>query len=495
MLDCSETSFKKSIVSLGGEWQIYPGKLLTPRQVIDEASSVKQWNNISKANPSKPDNITYPPNTEKAWSTYTLRIILPDEPQSLSIRLSPYLSYARLYANGHLIHAVGLDSIEGMSWQRQFSVVKGVSNQLDLVLQASNFDAYRAPLGWNFFIGYPEVIGKKLLRSQIHDVLIAASLFLIGFIHIVLFSKRTAEKALLYFGLFGILSACYTLLSIEGVIYDIIPNLNIKDSFWINLLVLFWAPVPLVYFFNRLFQSDSWSLMTTLSSGTALFFSGLLLVLSPEWMVDLDIAHRFVVILPTCLYIIYLVTVAAKRKRSGFKLTLIGMALMAIALIYDILSFTGLFPTYDIAYYGIVAFMLLQSLNLSIRHADAANQLQIINHASKGMPNNERELAVYVMLLSIEVWERITERNKVALAEASGLWRVQLDGDTYRVRTMDRYLNIDNLPKKPRWKSVISTAEFVLNQLAESNKVDKTLSLALKELYFKVYKKAYSESM
>jgi len=480
---------------LGGEWRIYPGKLLSPSQVVDETSSVKQWNNISKANPGKPDNITYPPNTEKAWSTYTLSVLLPDEPQTFSIRLSPYLSYARLYANGHLIHAVGLESIEGMSWQRQFSVVKGVSNQLDLVLQASNFDAYRAPLGWNFFIGYPEVIGKKLLRSQVHDVLIAVILFLIGFIHLVLFLTRTVEKELLYFGLFGILGAIYTVLSIEGIAYDIIPNLNIKDSFWINLLVLFWAPVPLVYFFNRLFQGDSWALMAKLSSGTALSFSVLLLLLSPKWMVDLDIAHRFVVILPTCLYIIYLVTVATKRKRSGFKLTLIGMALMAIALIYDTLSFTGLFPIYDIAYYGIVAFMLLQSLNLSIRHANATQQLQVMKHTNKAMPNNERELAVYVMLLSIEAWERMTKRNKVALAEASGLWRVQLDGDTYRVRTMDRYLNVDNLPQKPRWKSIVSTAEFVLNHLAESNHVDNTLSLALKELYFKVYKKAYSEPM
>ncbi|RMG30014.1 MAG: response regulator [Gammaproteobacteria bacterium] len=73
-----------------------------------------------------------------------------------------------------------------------------------------------------------------------------------------------------------------------------------------------------------------------------------------------------------------------------------------------------------------------------------------------------RRLLVEVMQLSLECWEKTTGTGKVELAEQSGLWRVYLDKSTFVTRTLDKYLRLATLPRRPRWRTVLKTAEFVL---------------------------------
>lgn len=42
--------------------------------------------------------------------------------------------------------------------------------------------------------------------------------------------------------------------------------------------------------------------------------------------------------------------------------------------------------------------------------------------------------------------------------------KVSISGSSliFTVRTMDKYLNVSTLPKKPRWKTVLMTANYVL---------------------------------
>ena len=68
------------------------------------------------------------------------------------------------------------------------------------------------------------------------------------------------------------------------------------------------------------------------------------------------------------------------------------------------------------------------------------------------------------MRLALSAWERYAHMSKVDLAEQSHCWNVYLDGTTAKTRTLDKYLSIKTLPTKPRWRSVINTAKFVLKQ-------------------------------
>jgi two-component system sensor histidine kinase ChiS len=69
---------------------------------------------------------------------------------------------------------------------------------------------------------------------------------------------------------------------------------------------------------------------------------------------------------------------------------------------------------------------------------------------------------VELMNLTLTAWERLVGRDRFELAEESRLWRVQVDDGRLRTRVMDRYCRLQTLPRYPRWKDVVKTAEYVL---------------------------------
>ncbi|WP_395373730.1 tetratricopeptide repeat protein [Marinicella sp. W31] len=73
-----------------------------------------------------------------------------------------------------------------------------------------------------------------------------------------------------------------------------------------------------------------------------------------------------------------------------------------------------------------------------------------------------REELVNLMCLTVFTWEISTETDKISLAEKSKVWRVSIDNGSLRTRSMDRYMNINSLPQKPRWRYVVRTAYYVL---------------------------------
>ncbi|WP_372377288.1 response regulator [Vibrio natriegens] len=80
-----------------------------------------------------------------------------------------------------------------------------------------------------------------------------------------------------------------------------------------------------------------------------------------------------------------------------------------------------------------------------------------------------REVLVEAMTHALEYWESVTGESKFTFAEQSGLWRVYLDRSTLQTRTLDKYMRIETLPKTPRWRTVLSSIEFILEHCKEQS--------------------------
>ena len=83
-------------------------------------------------------------------------------------------------------------------------------------------------------------------------------------------------------------------------------------------------------------------------------------------------------------------------------------------------------------------------------------------------------MLVDLMLNSLQIWEATTKTSRIELAEKSGIWRVSIDDGRLRTRSLDRYLTIKTLPKKPRWREVLRTAHFILAE-CDPPENDKTM--------------------
>jgi signal transduction histidine kinase/DNA-binding NarL/FixJ family response regulator len=97
---------------------------------------------------------------------------------------------------------------------------------------------------------------------------------------------------------------------------------------------------------------------------------------------------------------------------------------------------------------------------------DLRNMNPTLDAASDTIPEKDqfRMLIVETMTEAVQIWESITGLTKIDLADQSKLWKSYLDGSTWKTRTLDKYLNIKALPKKPRWRQVVRTVHFILKQ-------------------------------
>ncbi|NVJ59944.1 MAG: tetratricopeptide repeat protein [Gammaproteobacteria bacterium] len=101
------------------------------------------------------------------------------------------------------------------------------------------------------------------------------------------------------------------------------------------------------------------------------------------------------------------------------------------------------------------------------------------------------QLLVDLMNMSIQAWENATQSTRIELAEKSGIWRVSIDDGRLRTRSLDRYLTLKSLPKRPRWREVIRTVHFVLAECT----LDSDTKQAVKQLLESVQQHIRAESL
>jgi hypothetical protein len=104
-----------------------------------------------------------------------------------------------------------------------------------------------------------------------------------------------------------------------------------------------------------------------------------------------------------------------------------------------------------------------------------------------------RENIVDLMVLSVQCWEQCTKKTKIELAEESNIWRINVDGGRLRVRSMDRYLGANTLPKVPRWHDVLKTAYFVLDTVNCDLPIKKKLEESLDRMLWIMRKRSLSQ--
>ena len=134
----------RPIVSLSGQWDFYPLRLVTPDPdgtfesdvgVAESVTDIGEWN--GDLYPSRESAVGY--------GTYRLRVILPsgDLPK-LTVRVPGISASSALYVNGRLLGSAGQPAERASSYTASivpysvtFAADRGV---LDLVLQVANFD-------------------------------------------------------------------------------------------------------------------------------------------------------------------------------------------------------------------------------------------------------------------------------------------------------------------------------------------------------------------
>ena len=94
--------------------------------------------------------------------------------------------------------------------------------------------------------------------------------------------------------------------------------------------------------------------------------------------------------------------------------------------------------------------------------SDPTTMRTVAMNSATSIITNVRPLLVQVMIQTLQYWQQCTFRSKIDLATDSAIWTVNMDNSSPQTRTMDKYLHIDSIPKRPKTDDVVRTAHYVL---------------------------------
>lgn len=250
VLDITELELNNDdIYLLSGEWEIYDGVLLTPKEIKNNSHNKTFLSN---------DRDSLNPNIHDR--TYRLKVITKDI-DNFGI-LIPDISAFKLWINGHSALNYRLDN-ENSKIMRMNTVmideemfdVTSEGYELEIVLEVQDRISYRErPL--KVMIGKPSALINTENINLVLNTLTIGCYLLVIIYSFSLFRKKRSEGYLLHLGFLALNNILANLL--DSNILAVLPMLNIRADWWVKLINMATLFIPIFVFMvcNKLFYGS-----------------------------------------------------------------------------------------------------------------------------------------------------------------------------------------------------------------------------------------------
>jgi len=378
-LDLSAWNFEKDgEAKLDGEWEFYWNQLLKPEDFV-RRNSLPLPKNIKTSD-------TWDEHVENGkaignagFATYRLVIRAKSE-ASLALHLPVIYSSNKVWIDGRLLASsgrVGKNANEFTPlWRTQVVPIDRLHGETEIIIQASNYFFRRGGIRGEVILGTnADMSGRKYLDVAFMS-LVFGSLFIIGIYHLSLYVFRKKDRASLYFGLFCLLVAVYTVTGPdEHLIADALPDMN-GELVYRFMLLMYIASMPVFLLFQKaLFPGDVSGKAGTASLALAAVFLVLSVTLPAAKISYIDLWYSPVTII-TSLYLVFTLVTSVTRKREGASLALGGALVLFVAVVNDILYDFGIGRFNAAVPFGVFAFILSYSFILSKRFSRAFSVIE-----------------------------------------------------------------------------------------------------------------------
>ena len=255
MLNLQKTSFvNDNMITLDGEWEFYEGKLLDPNAFSNGVTGNKRFIHVPGAWTTEEE--------KKGIGTY--RLIIQNAPtgEVLSIKKQNIRSANKIFINGKLLSEEGTVTNKNDDYIEE-NAPKIISfhsdtDQIEIIIQVSDFSFYSAGIAHSIFLGKQEVIISKSFKNALYELAIITFLLTIGILYILLYlfveRYRQKEFSILSFALSCIFFAAINLCLSERTILYFIPNLSYESLFKIKDTSIFLANISFIFIVTQINQ-------------------------------------------------------------------------------------------------------------------------------------------------------------------------------------------------------------------------------------------------
>lgn len=484
LLDISEwDGHDKTSIPLAGEWAIFWDEFLAVESLTQKLVNYNNfielpgiWNELPYENSVLP---------AQGKASLSLSVKLPSNGEYVLKIPALYSSY-RLWVNG--VKVVANPSLDDKF--RQFNDVSKArlirfhveNRQLDLLLHVAN---YRHRVGgvWESLRISANSAVENPYSKDLHKSIIVLTILSSVALALLFLAWKRQRRAYIFLAVWAVLMALRAATIDERLLFvalDIVDwELQQKLEYLFLYLNIPFFTLYIGYRFPRYFPAWLHWWMCALISALVLL---VLFSTAAVYSHTINIFQLLVLVYGFAWLGGVSAYVLAEGKEAWFLLfgsiVLIACAMNDIVLA-NLLFADSLLNGSNIIHYGALCFIFFVGL-LYLKQPDFPDPKDASPATTDVLPSDplRRAIDAYVLTNTVDnkarlcleackwmlyVWE-YNGQSKLELAENSGLWKITNDEGTLKTRTLDKYLRADTFPKRPRYRTVIKTLNYVAQQ-------------------------------
>jgi signal transduction histidine kinase/DNA-binding response OmpR family regulator len=471
VLDLSNWSFETDgPVKLDGKWEFYWGKLLAPDDFSEKNGIQKGYIEV----PSKWNH--YELNGEKlgtnGYATYKLEIQNLSGESIKALHIHGVSTSYQLWINQERQNVEGLvgtnfETAKPFQLPHVF-LIKGEKKTLHLIIQVSNFVFRKGGLDKAILLGNQKQIYRIQRNRLFLEQFLLGSLLIMAFYHFGLFALRRSEPSALFFGLFCLIGFIRIITTGEQLLFFYFGTpweLTVKLSY---LVFYISAPIFMKYLYT-LFPQDFWKPIPRISFVLGVAYS-LIALFTPARIYSVYALSSYqIIIMIQMFYCVFVIGLATFRRREGSVLSLFGTFILVIAVANDILHSHIILFSRQLVPFGVLIFILLQSIMLSMRFMKAFTKVETLSYA--------KEKAEFANLAKSEFLSKMSHELRTPLNAILGFSQI-----------MSHHQNLD-LEQKENLRIINRSGEYLLtliNDILDMSKIEAG-QFSLNEIDFDLY--------
>jgi len=415
-LDLRQWDFEKNpAIRLDGEWLFYLGAFLNGR----DFDTIRKPSYLQVPLPGW-EGQTYAGNQKlpkHGFGTYQLKVILPPTRPRLAIKTPDQGTAFKVFINNQLIHSIGLigtsPELTTPSARGSFINFLPNSDTLTIDIQIANFHHRKSGIWLSISLGEEDNIRKASQWLLIVNVFTLGCLLIMGFYQLLIFVIRPQDKSSLYFSLLSFFIALRLTTTGENFLANTFTWLPWIWELRMEYISFYMLTVYIILFIKHIFPDEMNRSICKFFEWAGYLFTAATLVVSANIFSYFVFPYYFFIVF-ACFYILWAVSLALYRRRSGSIIFLIGTLVLSFTAINDVLYNALIINTMNLSPFGFVTAVFAQASILSIRSTRAFRQVQnLSDELSQVNQNLENTIASRTLELENKNKELSTTVNKL----------------------------------------------------------------------------------
>ncbi|OPH61391.1 hypothetical protein BC351_15795 [Paenibacillus ferrarius] len=365
---------------LAGEWEFYWNQLLEPNDLNNPSFPLNpafvkvpnEWHGYTSDGK---------PLSNNGYATYRLLIKLPpgEIHKQEALYISGIATAYRLWINGSYAASNGTvgNSKDSMIPRNYAKIVTFTPDkqQIELVLQVSNFVQRKGGLWSSIRLGSEEQISYERDKKVTIEASLAASLAIMGFYHLVIFSLRRKDMSPLFLGTLCLVIAIRTLFVGETLAVRLFPGIHWEWGTKLEYFGVLLGIALVVALVNSQYPGEMNRNLRKIAIWVSLSCAFVVLITSAGLYTRMMLAFQLWILLIFG-YVAFVYVLALLRKREAAGFNCVALLLFIAAAVNDTLYYNHTVSTGDSFPLGLIGALFIQSFVLSRKFSRSFKQVE-----------------------------------------------------------------------------------------------------------------------